>query len=153
MAQTDQAISFCAADVEVSNDDVTYIELSGYGAAVAVSGGDRAYGTAHTFDGDTPIVKAGKRAEVLVTVRYAYTEEDSPAPFEFLRTIHEMPCGGPIYVRWYPLGSEAGNFVFSTGLAFISKFQYPQGEAASADVTFVEFEVPCAEVTKDTFVS
>ena len=153
MAQTTAGLTFCAARVEVATDAACtpWTDISGYGASVAVSGGDRAFGTQHTFDGDTPIVKAGKRAERLVTVRYAYTEEADPAPFEKLRAQYETECGGGLCVRWFPKGKgAAANFKFETGNTFISKFSLPEGDAESTDIVMGEFEVPAASITKGT---
>ena len=145
MAQTDQALTFCAAIVEIAAACTDFIDISGYGAAVAVSGGDRAYGTQHTHGGDTPIVKAGKRNEVKLTVRFAYTEEVDPAPFETLRAMHQTDCGGPICVRYAP---KSGGFTFETGVTFISEFKWPEGDAESSEIVMCEFTVPCPDLTK-----
>ena len=145
MAQTTEGLTFCAATVEIAAACTGFTDISGYGAAVAVSGGDRAYGTQHTYDGDTPIVKAGKRAEVTLTVRFVYTEEVDPAPFETLRAMHQADCGGPICVRYKV---KSTGFSFETGVTFISAFKWPEGDAESNEVVMGEFTVPCPDLTK-----
>lgn len=146
MAQTDAGLTFCAATVEIGAACTNFTDISGYGAAVAVSGGDRSYGVQHTFSGDTPIIAPGKRDEVKLIVRYAYTEEADPAPFETLRAMHQTDCGGPICVRYRPKG--AGNFTFQTGVTFISAFKWPEGDAGSTAIVMGEFTVPCPDLTK-----
>lgn len=150
MTQTTEALTFCAATVEIGAACTNFTDISGYGAAVAVSGGDRAYATQHTYDGDVPIIKPGKRDETMLTVRFAYTEEADPAPFETLRAMHQTPCGGPICVRYWPKGSgaPATNFKYETGVTFISTFKWPEGDADSTTIVMGEFTVPCPDLTK-----
>jgi len=151
MAQTTGAQTFRAADVEFSADDTTWVDAGGHGAGVAVSGGDRAIGEQHTFDGDVPIVKSGKRAAISVTIRYVYTETVAE-PFEAARAIYETP-GAECYVRWFPVGKTAGNYAYSTGAGVMTAFKYPEGEPDPGTIILGEFTVTCASITKDTWVS
>lgn len=143
MAQTAEGMSFVAAKVIVSTDGwVTYTELSGHGASVATAGGDRATGEEHTFDGDTPIVKAGKRASTDVTVRYVYTEEVAD-PFEVVRAAYET-TGGALYVQYSP----KDGFWYGSGAGIMTSFGYPNGEAGDGAVTMCEFTVKSQGLTK-----
>lgn len=151
MARTGEALSFVDADVEVSQDETTWIDLSPYGSAINTSGGDRATGEINVFDDERPIVRAGKKNSQDVTIRYAYTEE-SGGPFDELRDWDDQP-GGEIYVRFWPKGKTAGNYVFTTGRAYITSFQDPQGEAGSGDPVLCEITVKCEQLEKDTWVS
>lgn len=142
MGQTSNGMAFTSAKVFVSPDNSAWTDVSGFGASVATAGGERAVAEQATFDGDTPIVKAGDRNAVTLTVRYVYTEEAAD-PFEILRTQHET-VGGPIYVQYSP----KGGFWYKTGAGILVKPGYPGGEAGSGDTVMSEFVVKCAELTK-----
>lgn len=143
MAQTTNGLSFEAAKVIVSADDwATHTEVSGHGASVATAGGERATGEEHTFDGDTPIVKAGKRASTDITVRYVYTEEAAD-PFEVVRALYEA-SGGAIYVQYSP----KDGFWYKSGAGILTSFGYPSGEAGDGAVVMCEFTVKSAAITK-----
>lgn len=144
MAQTTDGLSFIRAKVFVSPDGSTWTDASGFGASIAVSGGARGAGEQNTFDGDTPIVTAGKRVGIDLTVRFVYTE-GAPDPFEIVRAQYETE-GGPLYVQYTPV--EPSGFWFKTGAAIITELQYPQGDADSADAVLSEFTVKCAALEK-----
>ena len=150
MTQTTAAMTFRAAAVDVSADNSTWVELDGQGAAVAVSGYGRPAPEQHTFDGDTPIVKAGKRTKGGVTVRFCYTEEALEG-FEKARAIFET-AGGLAYVRYSPGGDStsggASPFRFSTGAGVMTEFGYPQGEAAGTEILLCEFTVESPSLAK-----
>lgn len=145
MAQTTGGMSFRAAKVDVSADGETWTEVSGHGAGVAVSGGDRAHGTQHTFEGDTPIVKSGKRDEITVVVRYVYTET-ADEPFAACKAIYET-AGAACWVRYLPKGGDT-DYIFETGEGIMTTFQYPQGEPQGGEVVLGEFSVVCAALTQ-----
>lgn len=151
MPRTTEAMSFVAADVEVSQDGAVWIDLAPYGSAINVAGGDRATGVLNVFDDERPIVKAGKKGPQTVNIRYAYTEETG-GPFEELRSWDDAE-GGEIYARFWPQGKVAGNFVFETGAAIITSFQDPSGEAGSGEIALCEIQVTTEELTQSTWVS
>ena len=144
MAQTTASLSWVAARVFVSPDGSTWTDVSGHGASVAVSGGERAVGSQNTMDGDTPIIKGGKRGPVQLTVRYVYTEEAAD-PFEILRTQHDAGAG-VLYAQYTPV--EPGGFWFKTGAGVLKKPGYPGGDAGSGDIVMSEFVMTCAALTK-----
>jgi len=153
MPRTDQGLSFVAADVEVSQDNVTWIDLSPYGSSIATSGGDRATGEVNVFDDEIPIVKAGKKASRDLTIRYVYTEETgASAPFLNIQG-WDMTEGGEIYARYWPKGKVAGNFCFSTGKAIILRHDDPGGEAGSGDPVLCELSIKAELFTRTTWVS
>ncbi len=151
MARTSEAISMVAADVEVSQDNATWIDLSPYGSHVDPTGGDRRTGEVNVFDDERPIVKAGKKASQDLLIRYVYTEE-AGGPFEEIRTWDDTE-GGVIYARYWPEGKTAGNFVFRTGKAILVTFKDPGGEAGSGEVVLCEILIKTEELTKDTWLS
>lgn len=151
MPRTTEAISFVNAAVEVSQDNVTWIDLGPYGSTIAVSGGDRATGEVGVFADERPIVRAGKKSSQDLNIRYAYTEE-TVGPFDSLRSWDDEP-GGTIYARYWPKGKIAGNYVFATGRAYITKFDDPAGEASSGDPVLCEIGIKTEELTKSVWVS
>ena len=142
MAQTSDGLTFIDALVFISPDNAAWTEVSGFGASIAVSEGDRVVAEQHTFEGDTPIILGGKRNSVKVTCRYVYTEEAAD-PFEILRAQYETEKG-PIYLHYSP----KDDFWFKTGLSVLVKPGYPGGEAKSGDVILSEFVLVCASLTK-----
>lgn len=151
MPRTTEALSFVAADVQVSQDGVTWVDLSCYGTSIAVSGGERATGEVNVFCDERPIMRAGKKASQEVIIRYVYTEE-VPGPFEQMRGWDDTE-GGVIYARFWPSGQVAGNFVFETGRSVITRFQDPQGEAGSGDPVLCEIGIRTEELERSVWVS
>ena len=154
MTRTSEAISMVAADVEGSQDNATWIDLGPYGSTVGISGGDRRTGEINVFDDERPIVKAGKKASQVLTIRYVYTEELEAAdgPFDSIRTWDDTE-GGTIYARYWPEGKTAGNFIFRTGKAILTSFLDPGGEAGSGEVVVCEITITMEELSKDTWLS
>jgi len=143
MTQTTDGMSFIAAIVFVSPDGSTWTDVTGEGASVAVSGGERATGEQNTFGAEPePIVKAGKKASIDVTVRFIYTETVSD-PFDICQTAHESATGA-FYCQYRPL--NGGNW-FKTGAGVLTSLLYPGGEAGSGDLVMSEFVVKCAALT------
>lgn len=144
MSQTTDGTTFRAAQVFVSADNSNWTDVSGHGASVAVSGGERTVGSQATFSGDTPIVSGGKRNATQVTVRYVYTET-AAEPFEILRAIHEDPPG-TIYLQYQV---KTSGVWYKTGSGILENPGYPAGEAGSAETVMSEFVMSCAALTKE----
>lgn len=143
MPQTTDGMSFIEAFVFVSPDGTTWTDVTGEGASVAVSGGERATGEQHTFGAEPePIVKAGKKASVDVTVRFVYTETASD-PFDICQTAHESQDGE----FWCQYRPKSGGNWFKTGQSIITSLLYPGGEAGAGDVVMSEFVVKCASLS------
>lgn len=74
--------------------------------------GERNVGEVNTIDGDLPLVTAGKLAATDVTVRGVYTGastgfwQDANAAYQ---------NGTALYARYYPAGSAAGRYRWSSG--------------------------------------
>lgn len=143
MAQTTTGMSFVAAYVFCSPDGTTWTDVSGHGASIAQTGGDRMAGEVNTFDGDLPIVKGGKKGSLDLTVRFVYTE-DADDPFDVARTAHE----GTDPEFWVQYRAKSGGNWFKTGSGIITKLDYPQGEAGDGAVVMSEFVVKCTGLTE-----
>ena len=143
MAQTTSAISFKDCAVALSTNGSTWTNVtSGHTVDIAVSGGARATGEAFTFDGDTPIVTAGKRAALDVTVKYIYTEGAGETQ-EVVRAAYE--AGSVLYVRWTP---KSGGFVYTTAAGYVTTQPYPSGSADKAEAATYTFTLKTPSVTK-----
>jgi hypothetical protein len=142
MTQTQNGMSFRAAKAFVSPDGSTWTDMGGHGATVQTSGGDRVVGEQQTMDGDTPILKAGKRGKIDITSRYVYTEE-AAEPFEIIRAAYETE-GGALYFQFSP----KDGFWYSTGAGIVVRPGYPGGDVASGDVIMSEFMMSCSALTK-----
>ena len=149
MAQTTGAMSFVAAYLGMSTDGSTWTEVSGYANQVQVSGGERVTGAAYTADGDTAIIKSGKRGPLTVTVSAIYTEAANEA-YDEVNDQYETAGGGALYLRWSPGGGGSGDLGYTTSAGVVKQPVYPSGDAASGDPIMVELVVECASVTEST---
>lgn len=148
MTQTTFAGTFRNARADIAPTATgSWTSLSGHQCAIATDGGDRAIGTQHVFEGDKPIVKGGKRAEMSLSIKFAYTEE-AAGPFEICREIYESGTG--TYLRYSPFGDSTGSsrFRYQTDLSVMDKFVYPQGEAGPGDIVLGGFGLTTPGVTK-----
>jgi len=151
MPRTTEAMSFVAADVELSQDGIDWVDLSPYSTSIAVSGGDRRTGETNVFADERPIVRAGKKGSQVLTIRFAYTEE-TDGPFKKARSWDDAE-GGVMYARYWPGGKVAGNTLFDTGKGICTRFQDPGGEAGSGDPVLCEVQVTTEEISESTWVS
>ena len=151
MVRTDGGISFVACDCEVSQDNITYTDLSDYGASVAPGGGDRATGEQNVFSDEIPIVKAGKKASRDLVFRFVYTEGDLE-PFHVIRT-WDLATGGTIYARYWPKGKHDLNYGFTTGKAIIVHYDDPGGEAGPGEVVMIELSIKCEQIAEALAIS
>jgi hypothetical protein len=151
MAQTTSGLSWVAAKVEMSTNGTTWTDMSGWETAVAVSGGERMTGETYTTDGDTPIITAGKRGPVDLTVRYVYTEVATD-PFKVALDAYETAGGGAFYVRYSPKGGAVGDYQYTVDTLNNVLVQpgYPMGEAGSADAILGEIVLKTAKLTRAT---
>lgn len=150
MTQTTEGLAFTKATVWYSDDaKVTWVNISGEGAAIAVSGGERSTGEVNTFDSALPVVKGGDRASTNLTVRFVYTEEADPKPFDALQLVHHA-VNPAIHVQYAPGGipaaGEAGFWFHADGI--LTNLTYPGGEAGSGDPILCEFVVKCASLAR-----
>lgn len=147
MAQTTNALSWANAVIKLSTDGTTWTDVSGYANSVSVDGGERATSEFFTVDGDTPIVTAGKRGFLNITVKAVYTEEGSDA---YAMGMAAYENNTPLYLQWIPKGTGAGAFVFTTSVGRVTKPIYPQGAADSADAIQFELGISCGKITKSS---
>ena len=151
MTRTSGGLSFVACDVEVSQDNVTWTDLSDYGGSVAPAGGDRATGEQNVFSDEIPIVMPGKKASKDLVLRFVYTEGELE-PFHVIRG-WDVAVGGIIYARYWPKGKHDLNLGFSTGKAIITHYDDPGGEAGPGEVVMIELAMKCEELAEALNIS
>ena len=149
MAQTSTAFSARNAVVYISTDGSSWTNISGSSQSVTAGDGTRLTGTAHTFDGDGPIIAAGKLDAQESTIAILYTETSGEA-YETARAAF-VAASSTLYVRVDPLGATTGNFRHTTGKGVITAFpQFAEIDAASGDPMALEFTVQHPGWTKST---
>jgi len=131
--------------VEYSLNGSTWTDMSGVLASVTPGGGEREIGTIFTADGDTPIVKPGKRNEFELTVRIVYTEGVSE-PAKVLRDAWRNAT--PIYFRYAPKGDTVGNYQFTTTQGYVRSPSLPEGEVQDGTPVAVEFTLVVPDFTE-----
>ena len=149
MAQTSTAFSARNAVVYISTDGSSWTNISGSSQSVTAGDGTRLTGTAHTFDGDGPIIAAGKLDAQESTIAILYTETSGEA-YETARAAF-VAASSTLYVRVDPLGATTGNFRHTTGKGVITAFpQFAEIDASSGDPMMIEFTVQHGGCTKST---
>lgn len=144
MAQTVVAMSGVNALVYLSDDGSTWTNVSGSANQVAATEQRRASGEGYTFDGDTAILKAGKREPLEVTVRALYTESATES-FEVVKELFETVGGGPCWVKWMPSGTATAR-AYDCASAVVTRFTYPPADATDPNPVAVEFSFRCKQV-------
>ena len=149
MAQTSTAFSARNAVVYISTDGSSWTNISGSSQSVTAGDGTRLTGTAHTFDGDGPIIAAGKLDAQESTIAILYTETSGEA-YETARAAF-VAASSTLYVRVDPLGATTGNFRHTTGKGVITAFpQFAEIDASSGDPMMIEFTVQHGGWAKST---
>lgn len=150
MTQATGGQTFFESQVEIKPAaDPGWTDISGYGAAVSDSGGERQLGEAYTFDGDTAIIGKGKRQPRDITVRTLYTEGVSDP---YAKVLAAYRNGTVLQVRWSPFGGDTNEKRYTTNAtySYVTNCPPPAGEAGSGDPIMFEFTVHTSDVDQDT---
>lgn len=105
-----------------TNGGSTFTDASGEVVSVTLPDNERGVGNVNTIDGDMPLLAAGKISAGQMTVRGIYTGASSGFWYDALQAYQG---GTAMYFRFYPAGSAAGRYRFSSGTNAV-------GSAASA---------------------
>lgn len=138
MAQTTGGISARDAKLEGSANGSSWTDFSGFANTVETEDVERDVGEAHTFDGDVPVVRGGKRKATKIKVMVVYTEGVSDA-WPTIRAAFE--AGTDYYLRISPKGGQTGESQFTSAAGVISKLIYPKLEAGPGAVVLAGFEL------------
>lgn len=154
MAQDTGGLAFTGALIEYTIDGgTTYTDMSGFAKVVTVDGGERNMGEYYTADGDTAVLRGGKRVPTSVTVNALYTVGVTD-PFKVVRDIHYTAGGGTSttipMVRFSPGGGNTGDFQFVTNATdrVLRNVTNPQGDVEPGDVIPFEMTVDTADLTQ-----
>ena len=145
MAQSTTAISGKDLAVEQSVDGSTWVDVSGEATKISVSGGERITGSVHTADGDTPILKAGKRNPITVTLEAVYTETGDEA-YDDANDAYEGASAH--YLRWFPAGTTAANLKYTTAAGIVKNPVYPDIDPSSGDPVLVTIVLETTLITE-----
>ena len=131
MAQTTGAVSNACAKVEISDDGVTYTDISGVAQSVTDTEQTRMSDQAYTFSGEGPIILSGKKEPLEVTVAIVYSETDAEG-YEQVRVRFEAAaCTPNFYLRYSPRGGNADDEQIVLGPGVITAFTYPPVDASN----------------------
>jgi hypothetical protein len=145
MAQTTDGLSMVDCQIEYSTNGADYTDISGFGGSVEGTEQTRQTGLVYTFDGDTAIIRAGKREPLELQFNIVYTEGTGD-PWEILRPYFE--AGSAVYFRWSPKGGDSTEFQFTTDAGYITSFPYPGGTAEGGDPIMGTWTHQTPKVTK-----
>lgn len=153
MAQTTDGISKSNFKVEVSAAGSVWTDISGFATSVTPSDGDRIVGEQQTADGDSPIIKGGKRNSVKLEINIVYTKGSSDA-FKVVWDLFESGAG--VYVRYAP-GTITASLLFTTAnsagtaaAAVITNCLPPEMDSSTGDVATASFTVVCSQLLEGT---
>lgn len=144
MAQTVAGIAGVNALVQVSADGATWFDISGSANQIGGAEQRRMSGEAYTFEGDTAIIKGGKREPMEIVMRAVYTPTAGES-FERIKAFFIAVGGSDIWMRYAPGGLVTGR-LYACEAAKVTRFQYPQADAADANPIAVEFGFRCPEL-------
>ena len=149
MAQTTGALAAVNAQVEISTNGSAWTDISGSSNKVEPGGGDRQSGEGYTFDGDTAIIKGGKREPIELTLSFVYSEVAAEA---WLAAETAYLAGSDFYVRYSPGGGIVGDFLYTSPAGIITSFAYPEADVEEAAPIMGEMTVKVAQLTRSTIV-
>lgn len=142
MTQTSNAFSWANCVISLSTNGSVWTDVSGFSNSVEVDGGERAVSEFFTVDGDTPILTAGKRSLLEITLKAVYTEAGSD-PFALGLAAYE--AGSALYIKWVP---KSGGYTYTSSAGIVASPVYPSGAADSADAIATELVLKVASITK-----
>lgn len=146
MAQTTAATTARNAVVEISADGSSWTNISGVAQTVSAGDGSRMTGEAWTFDGDGPIIGAGKLETQESNLKIIYTEDGTG--YNVLLGYFNS-ANSTAYLRVAPNGSTTGNYRHTSGKGVITKFpNFAELDAGSGDIQAVEMTVKHGGWTK-----
>jgi len=131
MAQTTAAVAQACGKVWISTDGTNFTDVSGATQSITPGEQTKITGEAYTFDGETPIVKGGKREPMESEVVIIYTETDAEV-YQQTRVIFEATgCGAAFYIRYSPRGGSADDEQLTSGAGTLTSFTYPPADASA----------------------
>lgn len=162
MAQTTGALSGAVAKLEYSLNALgttgTWVDISGYAAAVEITGGEQITGSQQTMDGDAAIVTGANKTEPFtITYRIVYTDAAATQPFASLWGQFKGTTKTAA-VRWSYAGGGATTQQFATTnsakenpvVCPIVSCTPPNAAADDAGPIMFEFSVITSDILRST---
>jgi hypothetical protein len=140
MAQTTGAMNGSAAAVWLKVGVGAYVDYSGQSQSVDSSDIAIMTSRVYTFDGDFPIILAGKEEGSEVTINFLYTEVAA----ELWKTAYAaFKAKSAVQAKWEPKGTTGDQFETAAG-GIIKNITTPEISADSADalIASITIEVP-----------
>lgn len=137
-----------------------YIDASGEIVSITLPDNERMVGTAHTIDGDMALLAVGKIAPGTMRIRGVYTG----ASGFWQDALSAYQNGTPLYFRFYPAGSAAGRYRWTSGTngagsaapsaaggaCYVQQRPVPAIDAGEGQVYTYEISVMCPGFTGAT---
>src|SRR5262245_18004252 len=139
MTQTIGGMNTVEAVIEATTDGSTWTNIGGTANMVTPEPMTAQSGQAHTFEGQYPIVRAGKYNVSRIRVRALYTEIASET-YALLHAMRDVP-GRPFWLRWTPGGYngewryKTANSAGQTAAGRLVEFPLPPTDASDATPT------------------
>ena len=147
MAQTTAQVSMGCGKLVVSDDGVTYTDISGVSQSLEGTEQTKMSGEVYTLEGNGPLIGGGKFEPLEITVNIVYTETDAEG-YELVREIFETAgCDVEFYLRWSPRGGNAGDEVLTTGNSRLTSFTYQPMDASAGGPIMAGFSLKAGYVT------
>lgn len=135
----------------------TFTAAEGEVVSVTMPDNVRDVGNVHTLDGDQPLLAPGKIGAGAMTIRGVYTGASSGL---FQDALTAYQAGTALYFRFYPAGSAAGRYRYSSGTnavgsagsttngaCYVQQRPVPVTDAETAAVFTYEIPVMCPGFT------
>lgn len=141
------ALVNCGCKLEISANNVTWTDISGYATSVDPGDMTRNDGEVFVFGSDTGEVTTGKLAIREISIDVVYTEGASDV-FSAIRAAIE--ANTDYYVRWSPQGGNVGDLLFTSDAGKWTSINDPTAEADSTDAVVLTATFKTPFVTKST---
>lgn len=149
MAQTTTAYTPRNARVALSTDGSSYTDVSGSTTAFSAGDGTRLIGSAHTLEGEGPIIGAGKLDVQTSSFTFLYTETAGEAYITAYNAF--IAANSTLYARVDPLGSTTGNYRFTSSKGVLGTMPaFGEIDAGTGDLMTIEGEFTHGGWTKST---
>jgi hypothetical protein len=142
-------MNFSAPYIGFSANGSAWTNVSGSSGGVVVEGGEVQIGEAYTADGNYPLTKVGKMANVSLRIRIVYSEVTGEA-YAMAKTAYEGLPTANLYVRWSPGGGGSGDFGYTSAAGYVTLPPYPGGNADDPNPIVVEVNVATSTITQST---
>lgn len=150
--QITSSVPQSCGQIEISEDNVTWLDISGESQSLEQPEATRMVGEAFTLAGNGPIIKSGKVEAFDLVFRILYSETDAEA-YQRVRNVFEQTgCNNNIYVRYSPRGGSADHERL-TGNGPLTSFLYPNLDASAAGPIVGGFTVRVGGLTTTIIAS